>query len=715
MTEALAQGPNDKTDSLLGCLVYLTKEYGQARSAEALKAGLPYDEKGLGPVGFCEAADKIGIKAKIVKKADLSAIPQAAMPVVLMFNHNRAAVMLEYDAKTGMARLWYPETQKRKAVPYEDAIADFNGHVIYVQPRPEFSNPDAPHLQDTDRHWFWGIIHDNRGLYGMVLLAAVIINLFGLVGPLFVMNVYDRVIPNNAIETGWALAIGALGAYIFDLILRIMRAYMIDFAGRRIDVIAARRIYDQVMNIRMGALPPSSGAFANMLKDFDSVRDFVTSASLTILVDLPFTFLFLGVIYILGGPIALLLFGLILMVFAFGIILQVPLKSLVRKSVQSAEAKHGTLIETINGLETIKAIGADGRFRSRYGAYVGENAAYGQQSRFVSGLGVHTATFLQQSASILVVIAGMYLVQDAQMSVGALIACVILGGRAIAPIGQVANIMARYHQSRGALKTLDSIMQKPVERPAHKRFLSRSTLKGNITFQNVGFSYPGTDRAVLETVNFKITAGEKVGLIGRIGSGKSTIARLMLGLYEPSSGCILMDDTDMAQIDPADVRRNTAYIAQDVMLFSGSVRDNITASLPKASEDDILHVSRAAGVHDFIARHPMGYDAQVGERGQNLSGGQRQAIALARAMLLNPPVYVCDEPTNAMDIQAEDAFCTHMETQLDGKTLVLITHRQGLLKLVDRLILMDQSKVILDGPRDDVLKALATGKVEVKK
>ncbi len=402
-------------------------------------------------------------------------------------------------------------------------------------------------------------------------------------------------------------------------------------------------------------------------------------------------------------------------VIAIGIALQAPLKSLVRKSVHSAEAKHGLLVESIHGLETVKAISADGRMRARYGSHVGENAAWSQKSRFVSALGVNAATWLQQSATILIVLLGMYLVQDPDsgLTMGGLIACVILGGRAIAPIGQIANLMARYHSATGALKTLNGIMATPVERPPHKQFLHRPDLKGKIAFDKVSFSYPGTDRKILDEVSFSINPGEKVGLIGRIGSGKSTVARLILGLYEPTEGAILIDDTDYRQIDPADLRRNVGYIAQDVVLFSGTVRDNITASCPQATEEEILAASKAAGVHEFIQLHPMGYDAPVGERGEGLSGGQRQAVALARAMLLKPNVFVCDEPTNSMDVQAEEAFRGHIGNQAKGKTLVLITHRQPLLSIVDRLILLDKGKVVVDGPRDKVIEALSAGKVEV--
>ncbi len=702
-------------DPLLECLVFLTAHYGRARSAQALTAGLAYDEGNMGPSLFCEAAERIDIKAKIVKRDKLKKILAPVLPVVLILKNSQACVLLKINEAEHSATIWSPETSAERSVKLTDLKETYEGYAIYVHPKPEFSDTQSPHVDDTDRHWFWGPVLDCKAIYARVAVAAILINLFGLTSPIFIMNIYNRVIPNNAIETGWVLGLGALTVFIFDFIMRNLRGYFIDLAGRRIDVIAGRKIYDQLLNMKLAERPTSSGSFANMLRDFDSVRDFITSATLTAVIDLPFTFLFLFVIWLLGGSVAFMLVGLIMVVFIAGFLLQFPLKALVKKSTKSAEAKHGILIESIHGLETIKAVGADGRMRAKYGRYLAENSKYSQGSRFVSGMGVNISSWIQQTASIFVVLFGMYLVKDSQMSVGALIACVLLGGRAIAPIGQVANLMSRYHGARTALNTLNDIMGKPVERPAKTQFLHRPDLKGKITFRKVSFVYPHTNRNVLDAASFIINAGEKVGVIGRIGSGKSTLARLAMGLYDPSEGTILVDDTDYRQIDPADLRRNVAYIAQDVVLFNGTVRDNITISVPHASEEAILEAAKAAGVHDFISNHPMGYDAPVGERGEGLSGGQRQCVALARAMLLKPNIYICDEPTNAMDIQAEAAFTRHIQEQVKDKTLLLITHRQHLLSLVDRIILIDQGRAIMDGPRDKVLQAIAAGQIEVPK
>lgn len=694
-------------DPLLTSLVFLTAHFGRAKSAEALRAGLAYDERGMGPNVFCEAAERLGLRTKTASRKSLSKISPHALPVVVILEKGQACVLLSLDGDR--ARVFLPETGAEKDVKLSALEKNYAGYVIYIHPRAEFTDANAPQRFDSDRHWFWGPFLDNADIYRNILISAVLINLFGLTSSIFVMTFYNRVIPNGAIETGWVLSIGALTVFLFDFILRTLRGYFIDFAGRRVDVIAARRIYDQLLNMKLSSRPASSGAFASMLRDFDSVREFMNSASMTALVDLPFCFFFLFVIGMLGGPIAVLLTVLVMIVLGVGAYLQIPLKAQVKKSAHISEAKHGLLVETIHSLETIKAVGADGRLRARYGDLVAESATYAQESRFISALGVNIATALQQSATVFIVLMGMYLVRDQDITMGALIACVLLAGRAIAPIGQAANLMSRYHSSISALKTLDKFMANPVERPAHAPFLHRPSLNGKLAFDSVSFSYPGTDRKILQDISFTIQPGEKVGLIGRIGSGKSTVARLIMGLYDPVEGALLADDTDYRQIDPADLRRNIAYIAQDVVLFRGTVRENIVIARPQATEEEILAASQAAGVHEFISRHPMGYDAPVGEGGGGLSGGQRQAIALARAMLMNPAIFVCDEPTNAMDMQAEESFVRHIREQVKDKTFVLITHRQHLLALVDRLILVDQGKVIADGPRDQVLRALSGG------
>jgi ATP-binding cassette subfamily C protein LapB len=501
----------------------------------------------------------------------------------------------------------------------------------------------------------------------------------------------------------------------FDFVIRSLRAYFIDLAGKRADVILANRIFDQVLDMQLAARPASAGVFANTLREFETVRDFFTSATLATFIDLPFVALFILVLWFIGGSIALVPLVAVPLILGVGLILQFPLSHIVRKNFKETEQKHGVLVESISGLETIKSIGAESRMRGMWESFVGQSARSSQRARMVSQAGINFAMTVQQLTTIAVVVWGVFLVARGELTTGGLIACVILTGRGIAPIGQLAQLLTRLNQARTSLKALDGLMSAPVERPPNKTFLHRPSLLGEVVFTGVGFSYPGQDIQVLNDLSFSIKAGEHVGIIGRVGSGKSTIAKLMLGLFQVGAGAILVDGTDTRQIDPVDLRRAIGYVSQDVFLFRGSVRDNITAAAPHADDAQVLHAARLAGVDDFVSRHPLGYDLPVGERGEGLSGGQRQAIALARAILLNPNIVILDEPTSSMDTRTEEAFRSRFQNVLAHQTLVLITHRASLLNMVDRLIVLDAGRVVADGPRETVLEALAGGRVTTKR
>ncbi len=694
------------SDLLLESLVYLSKYMGAPKSKETITAGLAYADNDMSVELFEQAAENIGFDVAIIQQKCFTSLGKILNPHLIFLKDEKPILILRSDEET--AQVYDPQIHVEKQVSLDSIAEDFGGFAVSIKPK---STIESEH-QD---HWFWSIIYKSGSVYAMVILASLFINLFALISPLFIMNVYDRVIPNNAIETGWALGIGVLIAFIFDFVFRTIRGYLIDFAGKKTDILAANKIYDHVINMNLAGRPASSGGFANTLRDFDSVREFFTSATITVLVDLPFTLFFLFFIYRLGGNIALLIVGLIAVVLVIGLVVQKALKKVVRSALKAAQTRHGLLVETINGLETIKANHADGRFRARYAGSIAEDATYAQKSRALSSFGVNVATFIQQTASVFIILAGMYLVQSGDLSTGGLIACVILSGRALAPIGQIANLMAKYHQAGGALKSLDKIMSASVERPKGKTFLHRPSLLGEISFEHVSFAYPGTDLAVIKDMSFTIKPGERVGIIGRVGSGKSTIAKLILRLYEPQNGVMLADGTDYRQIDPADLRSNMAYISQETFLFQGTVRDNITASKPQTTDEEVLACAKACGVDEFIARHPMGYNAPVGERGAYFSGGQRQAIALARAVITGPNIFVCDEPTSAMDSQAEESFTTFMEEQTRGKTFILITHKQSMMRMVDRLILLHQGKIMMDAPRDDVLSALQSATIKAGK
>lgn len=693
-------------DLYLQALVYITGFFGHARSADSLKAGMPLEKNGMTPKVFCQAAERAGIKAKVVQKP-FTDIPEQLAPVVLVLQDKSVAVLKQRQG--AKAIVYFPALGEEQTLPLKELEKRYAGYAIYIKPDTDVKTGETGY----EGHWFWSSLMDCKDIYGRVFLAAVLINLFGLTTPVFMMNFYDRVLPSHAVETGWVLGIGALSIFVFDLIIRSLRGYFIDVAGKKSDVVAAQRLYDQVLDMKLAARPASAGAFANILRDFDSLREFFNSATLTALVDFPFSLLFIAVIWVISPPVAAVLFGFYLIVMVASFVTQIPVRKQVAKAMRSSEMKHGLLIESLNSLETIKGVGGEGRLRTRYAHYLAESSAAGQTSRFYSGLSAHISSFFQQSSGIVIALIGMYMVAAGDMTPGGLIGCVILGSRAIAPVGMVAGLVNKYHQARASYRALDHVMQLPVERPKDMRFLHRPVLSGGYTVKDVSFSYPNTQRKVLEHISLTIKPGEKVAIAGRIGSGKSTLLKLLVNFYEPDEGSILMDNTDIRQIDPADLRRNIAYVGQDTALFSGTLRENIVLGKPDATDEEVLNAAKLSGVDDFVRLHPLGYDAPIGERGEGLSGGQRQAVAMARALLINAPILVCDEPTSAMDTQTENKMIAAMQEGRPDQTFLLVTHRGSLLKLVNRIILMDNGKIIADGPRDKVFQALADGKIEV--
>jgi ATP-binding cassette subfamily C protein LapB len=703
-------GAVDFTDPLMGALAQLSALLGRPISTEALTAGLPHVDGPTPPELAIRAAERAGLRARLARKAHVADIAAVTMPCVLLLRRGEACVLLA--VRDQQAEIIAPEHgQQSSMVDLATLETDFVGYAIFARLETRV-DARAERIQIGDpREWFWGTLARFWPIYSHVVIASLLINCFVLASPLFVMNVYDRVVPNNATQTLWVLAIGVGTAYLFEFILRNLRTYFVDVAGKNADVIIASRLLQQLMAIRMEAKPPSVGAMANNLREFESLREFYTSGTMAALVDLPFIFLFIGVIALLAGPLALVPLIMVPLVIGAGLILQFPLRRVVERAHQESNQKHALLIETIDGLETIKAVSAESRMQGSWERFVGATARSSTKARFISGIAITFSTFAIQFTSVLVVVWGVYQIAEGKLTTGALVAATLLSSRALAPLGAIAAMVTRLAQSRVALKALDGLMKMPTERTEDSNFLHRPKFDGDIEFRNVSFAYPTQQGPALHDVSFRIRPGERVGLLGRIGSGKSTAARLMCGLYEPIEGAVLVDGTDLRQVDPADLRRNVGYVSQDNYLFYGSVRYNIGFGAPQMDDASILRAATTAGVTDFVRTHPQGFDLQVGERGMSLSGGQRQSIVVARALLQDPPMLVLDEPTSCMDNATEAMFKQRLGNILPGKTLILVTHRSSLLSLVDRLIIFDGGRIVADGPREEVLSALRQGQV----
>ncbi|WP_373085149.1 type I secretion system permease/ATPase [Sneathiella sp.] len=699
-------------DCLLGCLTAITKLFDDPRTDDALIYGLPLEDNKLTPKLFVRAAERVGISARISNRR-LDKIPAVVLPCVILMKERRACVLL--SRTTDQAKVIFPETgEGMETIPLAELEELYAGYAILVRPNFKHRVDKDEKLLDRTGSWFWGTMWQFWPTYLQVIIAAFLINSFALASPLFIMNVYDRVVPNRALETLWVLAIGVVTVIAFDFLLKSLRAYFVDNAGKRADVLLSSRIFEQVLNIQIKARPASAGAFANHLREFETLRDFFTSVTVTALVDLPFLGIFLFIIYLIGGSIVIIPATAIPIVLMIGLFLQWPMRRAIARTTEEASMKHGVIIETISALDTVKSMGIEGHMQKEWERFVGKTAETSVAARFFSGLGINLSAASMQLVTVGVVVYGVIQMShpDSTMTVGALIASTILTGRTMAPLGQIAGLLTRMNQAMVALKGLNHIMALPVERGAEKRQLSRPNIQGNIEFKDVTFKYPGSNLPSLSNVSFKINAGEKVGIIGPVGSGKTTISRLLINLYEPDEGSILIDGTDIRQIDPSDIRRSVGSVMQDITLFQATVRQNITMGHPQADDEMILKAAQLSGVHDFISRHPHGYDLHVGEKGATMSGGQRQSIGLARALLPNPPILMLDEPTSAMDLNSERRLISRLRGYMENKTVLLVTHRTSLFSLVDRIIVLGNGKIAADGPRDEILKLGQPGQAQ---
>jgi len=705
---------NHVDDPLLFCLLQLARHWQRPSSENAILSSLPVSKEPLPPELFIQAATKIDLTATQVARP-LHKISNLVLPAVLLLKNKQACILLGFEDEFQNAHIISSEFgNKEITIPVSELEENYLGHAILTRPVFRFDARSRETQVPRSKSWFWGTLQGFWPVYGEVAIASIMTNIFVLASPLFVMNVYDRVVPNSALDTLWVLAIGISLVYIFDFILRTVRNYLLDKTGKKADVLMANAIFQQVMGIRMEHQPASTGAMAKNIQEFESLREFFTSATLTALIDFPFVFLFLAVIWFIGGDVAIIPFLAVPLVLAIGLAMQAPLLRIMRSSSKEAAQKNALMVEALTGQEAIRILGAEGLMQHKWEQYVDVLARSSTKSRFLSSIAINLSMFVQQMTTVGVIVYGAHLIAAGEITMGALFASTILTGRAMSPLGKIAGILIRLQQSRISLTTLDQIMALPVERPNDKQFINRPELLGEILFQNVCFRYPEQQTDALSRVSLKIKPGEKVAIVGRIGSGKSTLHKLILGLYYPNEGNILLDGVDVRQLDPADLRKNIGCVPQDTTLFFGTVKENIAMGNPFASDHQILEVAQIAGVNDFASRHPRGLDMMIGEQGKGLSGGQKQMVELARALLGNPSLLLIDEPASNLDRASEVQFINRIRDYIKDKTVLLVTHKSSLLELVDRLIIMESGQIIADGPKADVLKMVESGYLKTK-
>ncbi|BDD88603.1 type I secretion system permease/ATPase [Desulfofustis limnaeus] len=699
-------------DPLLDCLVILSSVYERPTSPIALRAGLPLVENRLTVELVPRAARRAGLATRLLKRS-LASLRNVELPAILLLNDRRACIVRQVNRSTGEALVIWPQSGGSATLKLEDLQEEYTGHTIFVKPKFQVDDRLASNTETNEKNWFWSTVLSSWKIYRDVLVASFLINVFALVTPIFIINVYDRIIPNLAFETLWVLSSGVLIIYLFELVMRGLRGYFIDSAGKKSNVILSSILFEKVMSLRLEARPKSIGSFAKRLQQFESIRDFITSISITALVDLPFVFIFLAAIFYIGGHLIWIHITAILLLLGYALIVQIPLKKAVRLSFSADAQKNAVLVEGLSGLETIKTLGAESKIQRAWEESVSYIANWTARSRFLATSVTHVAGFLQNISIVAVIIGSLYLIAQGQLTGGGMIACVILSRRAIFPMAQVVSLMTRYHQASNSLKSLNKIMSLPSERSPDKKFLHRVSIKGDITVSNLSFAYPETTKEVLRSINFQVKAGEHIGIIGPIGSGKTTLGKLLLGLYQPTGGSVSIDGTDIRQIDPADLRAFIGYVPQDITLFRGTLRDNIMLGTTGVADSAILRAADVAGVSQFIANQSHGFDMPIEEQGRNLSGGQRQNIAIARAILLDPPILIMDEPTSSMDSRNESMLKNNLKNIIQGRTTIIITHRLSMLEMVDRIIVLSKETIVADGTKQRIMEALQNGHLSV--
>ncbi len=704
-------------DSIFDRLALLTRLLGSPVSAAALAADTLRNPQGRVDFGsLSEVLRSHGYDNRLVQRT-LEQIAPVMLPALLITRDGGALVLIGADADvdggrdfevllSSGAREWWPE---------ERVQASYAGYCWFIKARSRRDVRSELPEYAMGKGWFWKVIWRFKSYYAQVVVSSVLINVLALVGSLYVMNVYDRVIPNKAFETLWVLSIGVLLASLFEFLARMVRARLTDVAGKKADVIISAALFRRVLAMDLAQKPASSGSYASNLRDFEAVRDFMTSASLLALVDLPFVLLFIGVMWVVAGPLALVPLLTIPLVVLVGLAAQVPLAKYTNESMREGSQRQGLAVEAIEALETLKTNNAANWAQQRWERYTAATANSSLKLKDWSNAVVNFSVLVQQANTVFLVLYGTYLIHSdnpaSRITMGALIACVILSGRALAPLSQVAGLLARFQQARLALGGIDGIVGRPSERDATRSYVSLGRVEGELRLEGVGYRYAEQGPLVLRELNLKIQPGEKVAVLGRIGSGKSTLLRVLAGLYVPAEGNVLLDSVDMRQIDPADLRKHVSLLGQQPRLLFGTLRDNLEMGrMDRLSNDEeLIAALRRFGLDKLVRNHPLGLDMPIGEDGHGLSGGQKQVVGLARLTLRDPQVVLLDEPTSGLDEMSERAALQAMADWAREKTMVVVTHRPQVLPFVQRVIVIDQGRVMLDGPRDAVLQRLQQG------
>jgi ATP-binding cassette subfamily C protein LapB len=679
----------EREASLIDATVVLLREFGMRKSRAAVRDAVEMPHEIFAPAQAVSALSMLGFKASFGALA-LKKMTEDFFPLIA-FKANGSAVVIKNMPIDGQATLVSSDRKIPEAiVPLSEFENDFSGYVILVK---ELNKREK---EDRSGHWFFGAFRKSKWLYVQVAIAAMVSNFLSLTTSLFTMTVYDRVIPNGAFESLLALSIGVVIALGFDFLIKSLRAGFIDKASKRADLEISRRLFDRILSLSPSEQRQKTGAMAGTIREFETLREFFNSSTLVILIDLPFVFFFIYVISLIAGPLAYIPLISVPLVFIVGLGIQPFLSRITRGTMESGMNKQAVLVETLNGLETVTATGSGKLMKKRYEEALNNQSDSGNKVRALSMFIVNFAASVQQYAQVALIFYGVYLIVDGTITQGALIGAVILGGRTMAPLSQLANALSRVNGALTSYRHLSKLIGTSFNSAGDLSPISRPNLEGEIEFKGVSYQFEGASQPIINNLSFKIPAGQKVALVGKMGSGKSTLSRLVAGIYEPTQGSILIDGVDVRQIDPADVRKNIGMMLQDSWLFSGTVRENIQMGFNEYDDQHVLEVCKIAGVDDFVGSHPKGYDLEIRERGVGLSGGQKQAINLARSLLHDPKILLLDEPTSSMDQGSEKKVVASLKEVCINKTMLIVTHRNPILVMVDRVLILENGQIVAD-------------------
>ncbi|SNT12547.1 type I secretion system permease/ATPase [Sphingopyxis indica] len=710
------QIPQDKLraapaeDPLIACIQFVATHFGQNFQRTALSA-LARDESGRLPFHQAEAAlDLAFINNETLWSRQIRKLARK-LPAILRTRDGGCAVLLEHRADQYL--FWRPGDGDPVWTGEKTVEEIYAGEAIGVAADPTSVRADErPWDEMAKRHWFWGEVYRMRRSFYPVLGAALMINLLGFALPLFTMNVYDRVMPNKAVASLWVLAIGALLAFAVEFALRLARATLLDDLGRELDIKLSEKIFSKMLNIPLADRRGSTGMLARRVSEFETVRDFFASTTIVLVVDLAFLFLFIAMIAIFAGWLAIVPLAIISAMIVAGFFLQRRMTVAALENQADASIQHSMLVESIGGAETVKSCAAEGQMLGRWHQMVDASARTQSKLRRSSAAAINLASLGQQFSSLSLIIGGFYLFDAGKISMGAIIAIVMLAGRSMSPVSQLAFLITRGRQAWTTMASIQQMIESDDERRMGSSSLDIAIGRGQVTLDDMSFTYPGAAVPSLSDINLKIEPGERIAIVGRVASGKSTLGRLICGLYAPTRGSLYVDGLDSRQYSPIHLRSQLRFVGQDSVLFSGSIKQNLKMCGTSTSDAELLRTLQAIGADRFLSRDGGGLDRVTGERGSLLSGGQRSFLAIARALASPSRLLFLDEPTGAMDTQSERFFLSALTTRLDrSQTVVIATHREAVLQLCDRIIVIDGGKIVADGPREKILTQAKPGEV----